>query len=151
MKKYDPKKVVITWKSYLTGETIYLHNGIVNGTFVTVARTVPGASLRVGGDSEATKIEPTDISGTVEVTQRNGSDTNAAISKVLEGAETVGKGNLGLLSVQDFDGDSLASSPDAFFEGFPAKSYSSDNEDDIVWRLLCGHLYLFHGSGADAT
>jgi len=150
LKQYDPKLITIVMTPLAGGAPIYMHRGISDGTFVTVARNVPRNSLRVGGDGEGTKISSNNRSGLLTVTHRNGSLANAQVSAVLEVEEATGAGNLFNLSMKDFSGTSLYDSPDAFFMGFPERSFSEGSEDDLAWEIGCLNLLMFHGGHSDA-
>jgi len=146
-KDYDPKSVIISWNpvNFAPGP-ITLNKGIVDGTFVNVARNVPVNILRMGGDGESTRIKANNQSGLVTVTLRAGADANQQMSTVLSVYEGTGLGNVGGLMVQDFSGTSIYACPNAFIQGWEPKSNSSDAEDDIVWIFECPKLFMNHGS-----
>lgn len=152
VKDYDPKKVVCSWtpKDNPYG-TILLNEGVAEGTMIQVSRSKRTFAKSIGGDGEGTRIKSNDFSGTVTVTVRNGSELNDKLSTILGGAETTGLGNLGPLGVEDFSGRSLATAPEAYLEGWPDKSYSSESEDNMDWVLIAHNLRVFHGGNKDAA
>ena len=155
VKDYDPKEIVITWIPVpapgITPGAINLGRGIAEGTFVTIARDAQLNTKRIGGDGEGTRIRSHNRGGTVTVTLRNGSDVHDDISKVLEVYEATGLGAFGPLSVKDFSGRSLYTSPVAYPQGWPAKSNSAGSEDDLVWVFDCHDLVMFHGGNAEVS
>jgi hypothetical protein len=151
VKDYDPKQVIATWVPLTPGVgVINLNEGIAEGTFISISREKRSYTKKMGSDGEGTRVRSNDRSGTVTVTIRGGSATNDKLSTVLDIAENTGLGNLGPLAVDDFTGTSLATSPQAYIEGWPDKEYA-DDESDNDWTFICHNLVLFHGGNKDAA
>ncbi len=136
LKNYDPKQVIVTWK----GEQ--LNNGIADGTFVAMARTNRSFSLNVGGDGGGTRVRSNNRSGTVTLTLRMGSETNAFLSDKLRDEEADPPiPQVGPLEVKDFSGNTLHESPQAFLEGFPDDALATE-EGNREWVFLCLELNM---------
>lgn len=123
LKKYNPKEVDFIF------DGINLSAGIIDGTFITVARNVRQFSLNVGGDGGGTRVESNNLSGVVAITVRKGSPTNALLT-----------GRIGIvkpLMVKDnSSAGTLHKSPEAFLDGPPDDEFSTE-ESDVVWTFLC--------------
>ena len=134
LKEYDPKDVVITWDGVL------LNEGIADGTFITVTRNERTFALSVGGDGGSTRVRNNNRSGLVTVTLRMGSETNAQLSDKVKDEES-GTPHVAPLLVQDFSGNTLHSSEQAFLDGFPDDSMGTE-EGTREWTLLCPILSM---------
>lgn len=151
VKDYDPKQVSFTWVPLSPGVgVVNLNEGVAEGTFFAVSREKRSFKKKIGSDGEGTRVRENDRSGSITATLRAGSSTNDKLSTVLSVAENTGLGNLGPVLIKDFTGTSLASSPQAYLEGWPDKEYA-DDESDNDWVLICHNLVLFHGGSRDAA
>lgn len=130
LKKYDPKKVVITWGNLL------LNSGIIDGSFVTVSRTSRNSSLNVGADGRGTMVINNDKSAAITVSLRGGSDVNDSLSDIVLNDETDNDEKLvAPLTIRDFTGRTLLTSDEVFLDGPPDVEYATD-ESENTWTLM---------------
>ena len=151
VKDYDPKQVICTWTPLTPGVgTININEGIAEGTFFAVSREKRSFTKKMGSDGEGTRVRQNDKSGTITATIRAGSATNDKLSTVLVQAENTGLGNLGPISLEDFTGNTLVTSPQAYIEGWPDTEFA-DDESDNDWVFICHNLVIFRGGSQDAA
>lgn len=128
---YNPKQVQITYG----GKS--LKNGIADGTFITVTRTVPTGSWRGGSDGDGTiQVDP-NRSATVELTYLAGSATNSILDDFRssqDGATSIIQ--VGTLEISDFNGETEVFDDNAFIAGPPVVSFST-GEEQRTWTLIC--------------
>lgn len=128
---YNPKQVQMTYG----GKSI--KNGIADGTFITVTRTVPTGSLRVGSDGDGTIQNDPNASATVEITYLAGSATNSILDDFRssqDGVPSIIK--VGTLEISDFNGESEVFDDNAFIVGPPVVSFST-GEEQRTWTIMC--------------
>lgn len=136
LKKYDPKKVSISFlgKSY--------NAGIITGTFIEISRAERNSSLNVGGDGGATMVINNNRMTTVSLTLRAGTDSNDGLTDVLEQDEADNDTkNVGTLMIKDLMGRSLHIDYEAFLNGPPDPSYSTD-EGEYTWTWECPNMAI---------
>ena len=140
--KYDPTRVHLIWGG------IPLSQGIVKGTFITVARNVKTWRLEHGIDGESERVRSDDQSGVVSLTLMAGSRMNSVMSSIATADELTGIFATALY-LQDFSGHSIHSSAFAYIESIPDKAY------DVVpipvrWDLICRRLLTAPGGSRPA-
>ena len=143
MKQYDPKSVTIAWNG------VTLNEGIAAGTFILATRTSRDWTMSVGSDGEATRVRSNDETGTITVTLRSGSSTNALLTAILEGDKLSGTALAGL-TIKDTQGNSVLIGVNAFIEGVPDFE-RGDAESNVEWTFLCERLNISHLGNADAN
>lgn len=136
LKKYDPKKVSFSFigKNY--------NSGIIEGTFIEVARAERNSSLNVGGDGGATLVINNNRMVTVSLTIRMGSDSNDGLTDLLleDEADNDIK-NVGVLMIKDLTGRALHIDEEAFINGPPDTSFSTD-EGEHTWTWECPNMKI---------
>lgn len=136
LKKYDPKKVSVTFKG------IPLNSGIVDGTFIEISRTERNSSLNTGADGGSTLVINNNRTTTCSLTLRMGSDTNDELTEiVLEDEADNDVKNVGVFQVKDLTGRSLHIDEEASLDGPPDTSYSTD-EGEHGWTWNCPNMTM---------
>ena len=105
--RYDPKSVIATWG------VIPLLSGRAPSQFITMERRTRTWALPVGVDGEAARVRTNDFTGIVNITLRNGSLTNTALTVALQIDEITGLAPTPFF-MTDFSGLTVWSSPLAF-------------------------------------
>ena len=130
LKEYDPKQVVATW------DGIDLNKGIVEGTFITIARTTRTFTINVGGDGGGTRVKSNDRSVTITLTLRAGSETNGQLSDRVADEELPNPvTHVAPLMIKDLSGNTLHKAPQAFPDGPPDDEFATE-EGEIEWTFL---------------
>jgi hypothetical protein len=108
VKNYDPAQVQVIFFGIKIG-------GFADGTFVVVARENPSFTSVVGSDGEGARAKSNDRSGSVTITLLQTSDSNDALSVILNADELSGDG-VGSLMVKDSSGRLLVNAETAWLE-----------------------------------
>lgn len=136
MKEYASDKVSVI----LGGVPI---TGFMDGSKITVARTVESAALHVGADGEGTKVVNADKSGTVVIRLGQSSLSNSILS-TFEATNA----NFPVI-VKDTNGLSLHSGAKAFVSKTPDSEYAQEFSAR-EWTITVAKLIHFEGGSADA-
>lgn len=137
LRRYDPKEVHLIWGG------IPVHNGAVNGTFITVEHNTPRWKLVKGTDGEGARVRTNDFSGKVELTIRSGSRVNDALSLSSAADDLTGLISVPLF-LNDTNGSCLYTSPLSFLES-PANNSFGVEEGSVTWTFICNTLLSFTG------
>lgn len=136
VRHYNAGEVIVTW-----GE-LTITRELVEGTFVTAARTSARNSQTIGASGDATIVVNNNRSGVVEITVSKASGVNATLSDVAKAQELPGARPAAKpLEIADFGGSTLHKSPKAILEGFPEDEFAQD-EGSRTWRFLCPVLAM---------
>lgn len=136
LKKYDPKRVSITFR----GRS--LKSGIVAGTFIELTRSQRNSALNMGGDGGATVVIINDRSTAVSLTLRQGSDTNDILNEYVQEDESDnGTKVIGTLQIKDITGRSLHIDEEAFLDGPPDHGFGVE-EGDRTWTFQCPNMRI---------
>lgn len=127
LKKWDAKAVVVIW------DEMPLSSGIAPDTFIEAARTTRNSTLTVGADGQGTMNIINDHSGTVSITLRYAADANNTLADAVL-ADEVGEKRVGVLTVEDFNGNTLLRAAEAFLDGPPDESYATE-EGTRTWTF----------------
>jgi hypothetical protein len=141
LREYDPSKVILIFAG------IPLNQGIVKGTFITVARDERTWRHEKGVDGEATRVRTNNFAGRVEVSMQQAAAIQAALAAVLIVDELTGLG-VGFMYLQDFSGRTLHASPRAYLEGQPDDAFGTD-AGVRVWSIICDPLLMFSGGSQE--
>lgn len=133
---YNPKEVAI-----IVGGNII--DGFADGTFINVERDEDSYTLQVGSDGEATRSKNNNLSGTVTLTLRQGSPSNAILSALAQQDELNGSGIVPLL-VKDNSGSSIHSAETAWIQKPSAAEYGRES-GSREWVIRTDRLQTFIG------
>jgi hypothetical protein len=116
VKTYDPKKVSISYG----GINI---DGFAEGTKVTVDFNEDAWTLQVGVDGDGTRTKSNNRSARVTIQLMQSSDSNAALTALMETDRATNAGALPLL-VKDGSGTSIHQAEGAWIVKSPASEYA---------------------------
>lgn len=131
VKSYDPAEVQVI----IAGIKI---SGFADGTFVTAARKNASFALIVGSDGEGARAKSNDRSATVTVTLLQTSDSNDALSALLNLDELSSDG-VGALMIKDNSGRLLLSAETAWIEKPPDAEFAREITNR-VWVIETNEL-----------
>jgi len=145
LKKYDPKKVSVTFRG------VSLNSGIIDGSFVTFSRANRNSSLNTGADGGSTLIINNNRNTVVTLSLRAGSDTNDYLSDiVLEDEADNDTKTIGTLQIKDMTGKTLHIDEEASLDGPPDGEYATE-ESENGWNFNCPSMRIdARGSNAAA-
>lgn len=135
---YNPNAVAASYGQ------IDVTDGVAQGTFITVARDNDSFAYEPGGDGGGTQIANPDHSGTIQVTLRYDSATNAALAAKLRAAERPDSPDVNgePFSLIDFAGDTKYSCDNAFLQAFPSDDFGHNAVGTRVWTIRCPKLVM---------
>lgn len=131
LNKYNPKEV-----SLIVGGNII--KGYADGEFINVARNEDSYTLQVGADGDATRSKSNNKSGTIIITLRQGSPSNAILAAFNQADELNDSGIVTAL-VKDNSGQSLHSA-ETIWVRKPADAPYAREAGDRQWTLETDNL-----------
>ena len=131
MKTYIPSDVVVQ-----IGGAIL--SGYADGTFVRAARNGPGYSQVTGGDGDTSRTKLSDLSGTIVVTLKQTSNSNA----ILGGLAILG--TVMPAMVKDVNGNTVIAAAEAWVLQ-PSDAEFATEETDREWTIQCAELEFLFG------
>lgn len=133
---YDPKSVFINYGG------VSIKDGIADGTFISISRTVRTRSLRVGSDGGSTiQVDP-NRSATIQITYLASSSTNDILDDFRKSEDgTLPIHPVGTLQIEYGDGETLIVDQNAFIDGPPDVSFST-GEETRVWTFICPNAQI---------
>ncbi len=115
-KTFDPKRFVVSFAG------IILNSGLAEGSWLTVAKTAPGFSSKVGVDGEVTRSRSHDKRKTVTLTLMQSSAVNDRLSAIYNAdrdpEQPNGRG-VGAFYIQDLAGTTVLQAAKAWISGDP--------------------------------
>lgn len=123
---YSPEDVLILIQNDNFSHEI---NGLADGTFVTIGRDVPRATLYTGADKSAARVLRSVRTGSITLTLHQSSESNDVLSALAEADEQARDSTwLFSVTVKDLTGRSVFFAPQAFLGTDPDTTYGTDIE-----------------------
>ena len=124
---YSPEDVTMIISNASFSHTV---NGFTEGTFITVGREVPHATLYTGADLSNARVIRRNKGGTINVTLHQASVSNDVLSYLLQKDEESPMGDwLFAITIKDELGRSVFHSPVTFIAQPPEASFGTEITD----------------------
>jgi len=122
--QYDPRNVAVI----VNGQQIV---GFADGTFIEAEKDEDTWSKDVGAQGDVTFVRSADPTGTITLTLKHNSPSNAYLTELARSEETVSI----LIQDKNFDGDVSAGGSEAKVQK-PASFSRGDEVEDMEWVFL---------------
>jgi hypothetical protein len=123
-------------------------NGYMDGTFLTVSRSVDTFSLSVGADGQTARVHNADASGTITLVLKQSSDSNDVLSNSHLADQLAGQGAFAI-QVKDPFGETTIASAAAWVKKPADVTYAKDGEEGREWVIECADLEMLIGGNQD--
>lgn len=136
MRNYDPAQIFL----HIANIRI---TGFADGTFVTIDRITESFTSVAGASGEVARIRSRDKRGMIRFTLLPTHPDNDSLSTLIALDESLGTG-VGVFSMSDGNGTSLANASNTWCKKYPALEYGKDlsNRD---WEFECDNLDMVVG------
>lgn len=135
-RQYDPREVAVV----IDGHTVV---GFADGTFIEAEKNEDEVSMDVGAQGDVTFVHSADNTGTITVTLKHNSPSNAKLFELRKNKEPFSI----RISDRNFEGDVSVGGSQAMIQKAPAFS-RGDSIEDTEWSLLVADWdQVFEDSG----
>lgn len=124
---YSPEDVTVILSGAFGSVTV---NGFVEGTFISITRENPHATLYTGADLSNARVIRRNKGGTININLHQASESNDVLSYLLQKDEEDASGTwLFSVTIKDELGRSVFHSPTCFISQPPEASFGTDLSD----------------------
>lgn len=148
LSSYSPESVVIVIGNNNFSHTI---NGYADGTFISMARTVPHATLYTGADGSNARVVRAVRNYDITLTLHQASESNDVLSQLLIRDEDSRNGDdVFYITIKDTSGRTVASSPSAFIGTTPDVSFGTELTE-VAWVIHAIGMDFYSGGNGRFT
>lgn len=130
---YDPKNIQLVFAGHFV-------DGYGDGTFISIARSAPVFTDKVGVGGQVTRSRSHDTRASITVTLMQSSLSNDRLTEIMNNdLATPNGGGIGSLTIRDINGTALFTSANAWIESPPDVAYELEAATRD-WIIRCDDL-----------
>lgn len=145
---YSPESVVIVLSN---GKFSHTLSGYADGTFISLARVIPHATLYTGADASNVRVVRAVRNFDITLTLHQSSESNDVLSQLLILDEDTRSGeDIFSITIKDLSGRTVASSGIAFIGAEPEFGFGTEVEER-TWTIHAVNMEVFIGGNGKFT